>query len=495
MTQPSFDLNGFELQSPFGEGDGWVVSILSARSDEALLRAWVAVRGTANLRTCHDVSLALSRDIADLDQRISRQLNAVLCHEAFQQLESSWRGVQYLVEHVTDRATTRIMLLNASWREIARDVDGAMDYTHTQLYRRVCLETFETLGGQPFGLLVGDFAVRHMPGEDYSTDDVNVLGAIAQIGEDCFVPFIASAAPQFLGLDSFAQLDRLPPLLGRFKRAEYARWNAFRQQSSARFVALTFPRFVLRPAWNWLSLGGEGFSYDPTVGTSGRDTHLWGNATWLYAAAIIRSYEQTGWFTDISGARDADSGGCIGDVGGVPLDRSLADLLPRPIVETVLTERREREAAELGLIPLCHLQYTGMAAFFSNSTVQIPQTYTTGSGTANARLSTMLQYVLCVCRIGHYLKSIARHKIGSFLSPAELEGFLQTWLTRYTVDDDNASGATKASYPMKQIEVKVQERSGRPGAYQCMMHLLPHSQWDAMTAHIQLRTEISTGRR
>lgn len=490
----TLDLEAVEVDPTWSDRDLWIERFLAQPDWRKSLAIWCEAEGRC-FRSARELSLAISAAIAMIDQRISDMLNMVLHSPKLQRLESSWRGLKYLLERTTPGSNVQIAILNVSWRELSRDVESAMDYTHTQLYRRVHTEAFDTPGGRFFSLLIGDYHIRHTTDDNYPTDDLNIVRNIAEVAADCFAPFIISASPQFLGLEDFAQLERSESLGTRFTQSEYARWNEFRRGDTARFVGLTVPRIVLRPPWEFFPRKPDGFRFTEACESDWRSLHLWGGAAWGFAAVLIRSFEQTGWFLDIRGVRDRDSGGVVRNLPSVPFDRALADLPARPVAEVLLTERRERELMDLGIIPLCHLPHAEGAAFFTNASVQLPKTYTTTSGTLNARLSAMLQYVLCVCRVGHYVKVMARNKIGSFNSANELELFLQAWISSYVADDENASGTTKSRFPLKQAEVKVLENASRPGAYQCAMYLIPHSQWDAMTTHIQLRTDVRTAQR
>lgn len=492
--QLTTDCTDVSVDTLLSESDQWIDGFLQQPTWEGRLRAW-GQRLNAQQRHGRDaVRHALAREIASLDARLSMQISKILHQQRFQELEASWRGLFYLVQHTADMPAVKVRVLCVSWRELCRDADGTMDFTQTSFYKKVYSEAFGIAGGEPFGLIVGDYYLSHQVDGEHSIADLDALAVLGEAAADAFTPFVTSVSPGFFGIDSMAQLDRPEQLSGRLGQVEYRKWNRLRGEDFSRFLGLVLPRILLRRPSRSDSRCGFVFRDDPA--TSSASEMLWGNPVWALASVVARSFDQTGWFLDVQGVREgACGGGWIADLPDDWCDRSLRDLQGRPVLEVVVGDHRERELTDLGLIPLSHLRFSSGCALFANPSIQAPKTYDTAAGTANAKLGAMLQYVLCVSRVAHYLKVMARDKVGTFMAAGELENFLQAWITNYVADDENAGGNTKARFPLKQAEVKVLEQPGRPGAFQCVMHLLPHSQWNAMTAHIQLRTQMTASRR
>jgi type VI secretion system protein ImpD len=434
----------------------------------------------------------LNRDIARIDALLTRQVNAILHHPGFQKLEASWRGLQYLVRQVPEGENVKVRVLNLSWRELTRDLERALEFDQSQLFRKVYNEEFGIAGGEPYGLLVGDYELHHRPGPDHPIDDVSALMSLSGVAAAAFAPFVAAAHPSLLQLGSFTELE-LPLNLPRtFEQAEYLKWRALRQTEDARFIALTLPRVLMRLPYKDDNSRADGFRFREDVEAPDRRQYLWGNAAYAFAAVVVRAFCQSGWLAGIRGVERGVEGG--GLVTGLPVHSFGTDrtgVAPRCSTDAIITDAQEKELGELGFIPLCPCQDTDRAAFYGNQSVQKPAKYDELAATVNARLSAMLQYILCVSRFAHYLKVISRDKIGSFAGPAEVEAHLQRWLHQYLMGDDEGSLELKARYPLREAKAKVRERPDKPGSYLCVIHLRPHFQLDQMVTAVKLVTELA----
>jgi type VI secretion system protein ImpD len=472
----------------------------------------------------------IQRLIAAIDARIGEQVDAILHHPAFQKLEASWRGLRYLVERAAEAGSENIVIraFNVSWKELARDAERAAEFDQTALFQLVYEAEYGIAGGQPFSVLIGDYQIRPAPSEESPIDDLEVLASIAQTASAAFAPFIAGAHPSLLGLDEFTQLERLTDLEQRFQSPQYAKWRNLRNNEDMRFVGLTLPRVLIRlpyagpqvtirrrfcvrcgadapdragpcpgcssplnPADGFSTRNESmGFRYREEVAGQ-RSRYLWANAAFAFGAVLIRAFSQSGWLADIRGtSRDRDEGGIV---SGLPIDSfgyDAPDVAPKMSTEVIIHDRLERSLSEVGLIPLCHCYDTPFCAFYSNRSVHRPQTYDTEAATLNARISSMLQYTLCVSRFAHYLKVLSREAIGSAIEPHVLEDRLRDWLHGYVTPDELARPEVKARYPLREASVTVRPKPGRPGEHDCVIKLWPHYQLDDLLLSVRMVTTL-----
>ncbi len=471
-------------------------AFLSEPSPAAALRMWLQWHGPAGV-PCDKERIArlLNRDVALLDGLIGRQVNAILHHPRFQKLEAAWRGLRYLVEQKGDAENIKIRVLPATWQELARDAERAIEFDQSQLFRKVYGEEFDTPGGEPFGVLLGDYEVRHRPSPEHRIDDVAVLTSISHVAAASFAPFVAGVHPSMFGLDDFGGLQQPLNLPGTFDQLEYLKWRAFRDSEDSRFVGLTLPRILMRLPYEDDGSRNDCFRFREDV--AGRDPrkYLWGNAAFALGAVLVREFAESGWLADIRGVRQGAAGG--GLVPRLPVHHALTDrpgVAPKGSTDVVLTDRQEPGLSELGFIPLCRCHDTPFSAFYGNQSAQKAKKYDDPAASLNAQISTMLQYVLCASRFAHYVKVAARDKIGAFTEAEQCEDFLHRWLQGYVTSDSDASPEVKAQYPLREASVKVRENPGKPGSYLCVIHLWPHFQLDELTTSVRLTTELTPGR-
>ncbi len=465
---------------------------LRERSPLQALRIWVEeITGRQLPSDKRQAMQLLSRDIARIDALLGRQVNAILHHHAFQRLEAGWRGLRYLVEQVQESESVKIRMLSVSWKELVRDLERAFEFDQSQLFRKVYSDEFGMPGGEPYGVLLGDYEIRHRPGGEQPTDDLGAISAISAVAAAAFAPFVAAAHPTFFGLDSFAELEKPLNLPRTFEQLEYVKWKAFRNTEDSRFVGLVLPRILMRlPYADGPRLDRFRFKEE----LRSREDYLWGNPVYAFGAVLIRAYNDSGWLAEIRGVRRGELGG--GLVAGLPVHSPRTDrpgVAPKPVTDGMLTDAHEKELAELGFMPLCYCPDTDLAAFYGTQSVQKPKTYDEPAATANARLSAMLQYILCVARFAHYLKVIARDKLGSIKGPVECEEFLYRWLINYCIANDEVDLETKARYPLREAKVQVRAHPGKPGSYLCVAHLRPHFQLDQLVTSMRLAAELNPG--
>ena len=452
------------------------------------LRVWVGENGLR--RTGDEIFAMLARDVAAIDAMLGDQLDAILHQPEFQQLEAGWRGVDYLVGETQSDENVRIRIFNASWPEVVRDFSRAPDFDQSALFEKVYNEEYGMPGGVPYGLILCDYAVRHRrsDGAPATLDDVGALNGLAQVAAAAFSPCIVGAAPELFGVSNFADLSYMQRIDEAFRLSEYARWRNLRERDDSRFLGVALPRVLLRDRYRIDSAREDGFVYEE--GGGDLRSWLWGNAAYAFGAVVIRTFRETGWFVDIKGARlgseERDPAGALPAPG---FSTGEGSAYRRPL-EVELTDRKQKALEELGFISLSPCAFTKSITLLGVHSLHVSAEEATGAERANATLSAMLQYVLCVSRFVHYVKVMARDRIGAFTTAAALERYLGEWLRGYTTGNKDASAEIKARYPLSEASIRVTDEVGRPGTMACVVHLQPHFVFDHMATGFQLRTEL-----
>lgn len=472
--------------------DGPLEAFLAAGTTAEALIAWLPLEPGDALPDRARIRRRLAHDLVAIDETLTAQVDAILAHPALQALEASWRGLSWLCESIEDPRRVPVRVLNASWRELVKE--SAIDHDQSTLFRRVHNDEFDMPGGKPFGVLLGDYALRPGVSEDWPTDDIGTLRSLSQVAAAAFAPWVSSIHPSFLGLESFADLERRIDLGQIFAQHEYTRWNAFRAKKEARFVGLLLPRLLLRKPWPDSPEHAYGFRYRDRRGEESR--YLFGNAVWAFGVVLARAFAATGWPAAIRGVQPGVEGG--GLVVGPTQESFGTDAegdAEKPITDVIVTDALEKELSDLGFLPLAHCHGTALAAFYGMSSAQKPEARARDEAGVNARLSSLLHYMLCVSRFAHYLKVIGRDKIGSFANSEECERFLNDWLLPYTNPSEDAGSELQAKCPLREGRVVVSELPDRSGAYQCTFYLRPHFQVDQMSSTVELDTRLAAPRR
>ncbi len=437
------------------------------------------------------LSLALNRDVARVDELVTSQLNAILHHAEFQKLEAAWRGLWYLADSVPEGANVKIRVLNVTWKDLVKDQERALEFDQSHLFRKVYNEEFGMPGGEPYGLLIGNYDLTHRPFPDRPTDDIAALRSLSNVAAAGFAPFVSGIDPRFLEAESFAELEMPFDLHRTFDQPDFLKWRQFRESEDARFTALALPRVLYRRPYGDAPGHTHGFAFREDTADPNRRGYLWGSPVFALAAVAARAFADSGWLADIRGTRPADSsGGLVLGLPKVGYGTGTAET-PRSVMDAHLTDAREKELSDLGFIPLCHTPGAAEAGFYSTPSVQKHKIYDDPVATANARLSSMLHYMLCVSRFAHYLKVMMRDRVGAFTTPKEVEAYLNRWLSDYIVSNDDASTSMKARFPLREGRATVREIPGKPGAYQCTVFLRPHFQLDQLSAGIRLTTQLT----
>ena len=428
-----------------------------------------------------DAEAMIGARIAQVDHLISLQLNEVLHHPNFQKLESAWRGLKYLLDQSETSSQLKIKVLNASKKDLLRDLQRAQEFDQSAVFRRIYEEGFGTFGGEPFGALIGDFEIGKHP------EDLDFLERISQVAAGAHAPFLTAASPELLNMDSFTQLGD-PRDIGKiFDSTEYAKWKSFRASEDSRYVSLAMPRILMRLPYGKDTKPVDGFNYEEGVDGSDHSKYLWGNAAYALGARVTGAFAKYGWCAAIRGV---EGGGLVEGLPAHTFRTDKGDVALKCPTEIAITDRREKELADQGLAPLVHCKGTDYAAFFSVQSANKPKKYDKPEANANARLSAQIPYIMAVSRFAHYLKAIMRDKIGGFMSRIECEKFLNQWIAQYVVLDDNASPTVKAEHPLREARVEVSEVAGKPGVYKAIAFLRPHFQLDELTVSLRLVAEL-----
>ena len=430
----------------------------------------------------------LNQQIALIDELIEAQLNTILHHNKFQALESAWQGLRYLTESTGKNNSCKVKFLDASWRVITKDQQRASEPQQSALFNLIYNTEFGIAGGEPYGALIGDYRVSHIPSKDHPYDDIYTLTGISQVAAAAFSPFICGAHPSLFGLDDFQQMNLSINLEAIFEHKEYTRWNALRNTLDSRFIAITLPGILMRQPYH--RSDSHIINFKENVCASNSQDYLWGNSAFALGSVLIREFNDIGWFSHIRGVpRDYFGGGLV---TSFQCHKSQADNKDKILTPTLITDNMDRELSNLGLLPLCACYEAPFAAFYSSSTLNRSQIFTSKSATANARISAMLQQLLCASRFAHYIKVMIRDKVGSFSSASDCEYQLQSWLNLYSTGGDNLKWETMARYPLNEARVSVSETRSAAGSYHCSIHLKPHYIVDELISELTLTTEISS---
>jgi type VI secretion system protein ImpC len=405
--------------------------------------------------------------IAEIDERLSKQINSIMHHTDFQKLESSWRGLKYLIDNVNFRENVRVEVLNVSKSDLLDDFEDSPEIPKSGLYRTVYSAEYGTFGGKPFGLMIANYDFGPGP------QDTQLLTNVASVAAMSHCPFIANAAPEFFGEESFEPLPKLKDLQSLFEGPQYARWHAFRESEDARYVGLCMPRFLLRLPYGEKTIPVKSFNFNEEV-VGNHDAYLWGHASTAFATRVADSFAKYRWCPNIIGPQ---AGGAVEDL---PLHQypAMGEIQTKIPTEIQLTERREYELSEQGFIGLVFRKDSNNAAFFSANSCQKAKIYAdTEEGKAselNYRLGTQLPYMFVITRLSHYLKVMQREQIGTWKERGDLERELNNWLRQYIADMENPAPAVRSRKPLRAAKIIVEDVPGQPGWYRSTIQVRPH---------------------
>lgn len=432
----------------------------------------------------------LLREIAYIDELINEQINLILHHPKFQKLESSWRGLLTLCEAAAEFSSTWVKFLDISWPEVSKDIGRSMEFDQSSLFHKIYSAEFGMPGGKPYGVIIGDYEVSHRPSQNHPYDDMATLSVLSQIAAAAFAPYITGISPEFFGMDYLQEINGTIQFEKIFQQEEYIKWRSFRDRDDARFVGLTLPRVLMRSPYNYRATGYQGLNFKEL--TLSNSDYCWGNAAYAFGTVLIREFGSVGWFSHIRGVpRDYLGGGLVTHFRANSFKTDKEGIALRPLTNVVITDQLERRLSELGFIPACQCYDTPFFAFHSNPSAQKPKVYDSKEATTNAKLSAMLQHILCASRFAHFIKVMIRDKTGSFMTADQVQKYIERWLQKYTSGSDAGGWDIQARYPLRDSEVVVRERLDKPGSYSSVIHLKPHYQLDQMVSELKLTTELA----
>ncbi|OAI38764.1 EvpB family type VI secretion protein, partial [Planctomycetaceae bacterium SCGC AG-212-D15] len=426
--------------------------------------------------------------VAAMDALLSKQLAAIMHNKDFQKVESSWRGLNHLVMNSETSVKLKVKVMNVTKRELFKDADKATEFDQSQIFKKLYENEFGTPGGEPYGALIGDYEFGNHP------EDMDLLSKMSNVAAAAFCPFITAASPELFGFQKWEELSKPRDLEKIFDSVEYTKWRSFRESEDSRFVTLAMPRVLSRLPYGSKTKAVEAFNYEEVeMDAAGKtkpvpnDHYAWMNASYVLATRLTDSFAKSGFCTAIRGAE----GG--GKVEGLPAHVFTSDDgdpdLKCP-TEIGITDRREAELSKLGFLPLCHYKNTDYAVFFGAQTVQKPKKYDRPEATANAAISARLPYIMATSRFAHYLKVMARDKIGSFMEAADCEEWLNRWIMNYVNNNPKSGQETRAKYPLREAKVEVKEVPGKPGSYNAVAWMRPWLQMEELSASLRMVARI-----
>jgi type VI secretion system protein ImpC len=436
---------------------------------------------TGQMTVSNDTEVMINSRIAELDALISRQLNEILHAEPLQKLEASWRGLHYFVSQTETSSSLKIKLLNISKNDLFKDLDKAVEFDQSQIFKKIYEEEYGTLGGSPFGALIGDYEFGRHP------QDIALLEKMSGVAATSHAPFIAASSPAMFNFESFTELAGPRDLEKIFDNETYLKWNMFRKSDDSRYVGLCMPHVLMRLPYGKETVPVEEFDFEEGVDGRDHSKYLWGNAAYAFAARLTDAFARHEWCAAIRGV---EGGGLVEGLPAHTFITDDGDVATKCPTEIAITDRRENELAKLGFIPLCYYKGTDTAVFMGAQSTQKPQLYLDDDANANSRLSTQLQYILACSRFAHFIKVMMRDKVGSFMSREQCESFLNRWITHYVLLDDNASQEMKARFPLREARVEVSEIPGKPGAYTAVAFLRPHFQLEELAVSLRLVAKL-----
>jgi len=418
--------------------------------------------------------------IAELDKKMSEQLNVILHHEDFKTLEGSWRGLHHLVTNTETDEMLKIRVLNVSKKEVGRTLKKfkGTAWDQSPLFKKIYGEEYDMPGGFPYGCLIGDYYL------DHTQPDVEILQGMAQIAASCHCPFIAGAAPSLMMMQSWQELNNPRDLTKIFETPDYAPWKSLRESEDSRYIGLGMPRFLSRLPYGAKTNPVDDFDFEEDAEGGDHSKYVWSNAAYAMGTNITRAFKLYGWCARIRGK---ESGGIAEDLPCHTFPTTDGGMDMKCPTEIGIGDRREKELAKNGLMPLSHYKNTDYAVFMGAQSLQKPQQYYEADATANANLSARLPYLFAACRFAHYLKCMVRDKIGSYMECADMQNWLNNWIQNYVVANPQDAGEeTKAKKPLAAAYAAVEEVEGDPGAYTAKFWLRPHYQLESLNVSLRL---------
>ena len=428
----------------------------------------------------NDALVSIGSIIKALDATLTEQINLILHHEEFQQLENAWRGLHHLVNNTETDETLKIKVFNISKKDLGRTLKKfrGTAWDQSPIFKRVYEEEYGQLGGEPFGLLVGDYYFDHSP------QDTQLLGDISQVASAAHAPFLAAAAPTVMQMDSWTELANPRDLTKIFQTPEYAAWRSLRESEDARYLGLCMPRFLARLPYGAKTEPVDEFAFEEDTTPGESEKYSWCNSAYAMATNITRAFKLYGWCSNIRGI---ESGGAVEGLPAHTFPDEDGGVALKCPTEIAISDRREAELAKNGFMPLIFRKNSDFAAFIGAQSLQKPQEYQDPAATANANLAARMPYLFASCRFAHYLKCMVRDKIGASMTKSQLQTWLESWLLNYVDGSpDTSSVEYKSTHPLADGRVEVEENEENPGYYSAKFFLRPHYQLEGLTVSMRL---------
>src|SRR5271167_1254639 len=453
-----------------------------------LVKTLVEQALTGTVTFDRNLSRTLGRAVAAIDQSLSTQLNAIIHHPRFLQLEGTWRGLNYLVMNSETGTSLKLRVANVSKRELNRDLTRAVEFDQSQLFKQIYENEFGMPGGEPYGALIGDYEWTAHP------DDIETLRLMSQVAAAGFAPFISGVGAGMFGFNDWTELSRPRDLAKIFETQEYTKWRSLRDSEDSRFVNLVMPRVIARLPYGANTKPIDEFGYEEApfdaAGAAKAMHHqdyCWMNAAYVMGARMTDAFAKTGFCVAIRGA---EGGGKVENLPMHVFQSDDGDLDSQCPAEIGITDRREFELSNLGFQPLSHYKNTDYSVFFGSQTVQKPKKYDRPEATANAAISARLPYIMATGRFAHYLKVMARDKIGSMMEASDCEIWLNRWIGNYVNGNEKSGAESKMLKPLREARIEVREIPGKPGSYNAVAHLRPWLQLEELTTSMRLVASI-----
>lgn len=423
----------------------------------------------------------LTQRMQYLDDMMTNQLNEFMHAPDFQKLEGSWRGLHYLVFNTETSTRLKLRLLNITKQEILDDLEKAIEFDQSALFKKIYEEEYGTFGGHPYSCLMGDYSFTRHP------MDLELLQKLAQLAAAAHAPLITAADPKLFDLDSFEEMSVPRDLSKIFESLELIKWNSLRDMEDSRYVTLTLPRTLIRMPWGANTMPAEGVNFEEDVSGATSGKFCWTNTAYILAGRITNAFAMYSWTAAIRGV---EGGGIVEGLPSYTFKTTDGDIALKCPTEIAITDRREKELSDNGFVALCHCKGTDYAAFFGGQTSQKPKKYNLDDANANANLSARLPYILNASRFAHYIKAIMRDKIGSFMTKDNVSKYLNDWIASYVLLNDDAPQEIKAAYPLREARIDVFDVPGSPGQYTAVVYLRPHFQLEGLNVSIRLVAKL-----
>ncbi|MCY0386984.1 type VI secretion system contractile sheath large subunit [Robbsia sp. Bb-Pol-6] len=423
----------------------------------------------------------INERVAEIDAMLTDQLNAIIHQPAFQTLEAAWRGLSDMVLGTETSQRLKIRLLNVTKAELIKDLETAVDYDMSALFKKLYEEEYGTFGGMPYSMLIGDYTFGRHP------QDVALLERISKVAAAAHAPFIGAASPALFDMKSFVELGVPRDLSKVFESAELTAWRGFRESEDSRYVSLVLPSYAARLPYGAATVPVASFSFEEDVNGTDHSKYLWANSAYQLGLRITDAFAQYSWATAIRGV---EGGGKVSGLPAHTFNTDEGDIALKCPTEVSITDRREKELNDLGFIAIVNSKGSNSATFFGGQTTNKPKVFNKDAANANAQLSARLPYVMAASRFAHYLKVMMRDKIGSFQTREEIESYLNNWISGYVLLNTSAPQAAKARFPLSEARIDVTEVAGKPGVYNATCFLKPHFQMEELTASIRLVAEL-----